>query len=134
MASAPPPGVREKVKPVEAQLGRHGRQLLHEEIDGPHRGVVGPLGVPTPQLVIEHNTPTRRRRCRNWLQILVGQARPAVDDDDGRPSGGVTDDPALHPVAPDDHRTLLGIAHLGHRTSCQQALLARPSMATTTPS
>ena len=102
MASAPP-GVPEKVEAAEAQLAHQCRQLLHEELDRPERCVVGPLRVPTPQLVVEQDTPAGRGQGGNRLEVVVGQARAAMDNDDRRPSRRTSADAVPHPVTSDDH-------------------------------
>jgi hypothetical protein len=80
------PGGPEEVDPVEAERLPDRPKLVHEELDRPEVRIVGPVGVATPELVVDDEPPALLDEPLERLEVVVRGARAAVETDQGNPA------------------------------------------------
>ena len=79
------PGTAEQVQAVEPESGPDLGQLLDEPLHRPQRRIVGAVGAPAAELVVEDH-PAPAGQGFQGLQVVVGEAGPAVQAQQRRPA------------------------------------------------
>ena len=76
------PGLAHQVHAAELELRPHGLELLDEAGDDPERGIVGAVGPPAPELVVEEHLQAVACELAEARQVAVVGAGPAVEPDE----------------------------------------------------
>src|SRR5919198_1984908 len=124
------PRVPEEVDTVEAERLADGADLVDEELDRPERQVVGEVGPPAAELVVEDRAAAGPGHPLERLEVVVRAARPAVQAKERQLAGflAVADDAVPRPVAPEWDEAL------GHYPPGSTTCNVSPSTSTEPPS
>src|SRR6266498_3793654 len=76
----PAPRAPEEVDPVEPELAPDGADLVHEQLDRVEGRILGEIGLPAAELVVEDRAPARPGERLERLEVVMRRTRPAVEE------------------------------------------------------
>src|SRR6266545_1558899 len=79
----PAPRAPEEVDPVEPELAPDGADLVHEQLDRVEGRILGEIGLPAAELVVEDRAPARPGERLERLEVVMRRTRPAVEEQHG---------------------------------------------------
>ena len=71
---------------VEAERLSHRPHLVHEQLDRPQVGVVGPVGAAAAELVVDDDSTSILGKLLQGLEVMVRGAWPAVEAEERDPA------------------------------------------------
>src|SRR5207302_8063614 len=124
------PRVAEEVDALEAERLAHGAELVDEELDRPERRIVGEIGLPAAELVVEDRAAAGLGHPLQRLEIVVRPAWASVQQEERRLARllALSDDAVPRAVAPE------GDEALGHYPPGSVICKVSPSTSTEPPS
>ncbi len=112
------PGMAKEMDAVEPERVTHRREFVYEEADAPERRIIQPLGIATPELVVQDDRAPGLRQRLQRLKVIVWHPGTAVQyeqrDRSRRRAGEVADDAVPRPETTERNDAFAGPYRAGH--------------------